>query len=180
MPTVTDFIDAAYEAEMGASQMSEKEAQATPPAPTPKPPSRFLSNNPWMRGARAAAGIGGGIVIANAINDMYEKARRSVGREGSFKKLVMDHPDVVERDPAYAKKVYDSLFRNSPSMAKDPLVAAHFLRSAIERKKLGDDLEGLDPMTIKSVVDLDRSKTTPARVPLDIFAKGMGDTLGKD
>ena len=30
------------------------------------------------------------------------------------------------------------------------------LRTAIEKKKLGDDLEGMDPVTVKSLVDVDK------------------------
>ena len=99
-----------------------------------------------------AATIGAGL----AINAAYEKSRRSVGVDKAFAKVVKEYPDLVKQDPAYAQKVFKTLFRSSPNLAKDPLVAVQVLRTAIEKKKLGDDLEGMDPVTVKSLVDVDK------------------------
>lgn len=118
---------------------------------------------PWGRLARGGAIGLGAMGAMNLVSTAGDAARRTSGRDKAFAKFVQEFPDIVQQDPAYSKRVFDSLFRSAPFAAKDPLVAAHFVRSAVERKSLGADIEGLDPATMKSVIDIDTAVTQARR-----------------
>jgi hypothetical protein len=105
-----------------------------------------------LPGAMVGAGLAAGAVGAGkgygALKDRFSKAK-------DFKAMMGASPALKKHDAGQVQMVYNSLRSQSPSMAKDPLIAGSFVRRTLEVSPESGPF--IDPQTTKMLSETQRN-----------------------
>jgi len=104
-------------------------------------------------------GLGAGFVGAEEALDQVQ-ARRTQ------QKMVEAFPELKREDPARVEQAFGVLRTYAPTLTRDPFVAGSTVAKMIQ-------YEGVDPSTIKTLVDIQKSDSQPGRRLLEA-ARGVG------
>ena len=126
----------------------------------------------FLAKAVVAPVVGAGVTLG-ALH-MYDKHRREGGIGTDFDRVSKEIPEVVRRDPEFARKAYASLHQLAPDAARDPLIAASFIRTMVERKTLTPDTAGIDLNTAKLMAELDRGRSGAGKTVESMVATDLG------
>jgi hypothetical protein len=108
------------------------------------------SINPVFRNALLLGGagalIGGGAAAAQNIGSaIADPLKKRVG----YKRMLRENDYLQREDPSAVGKIYDTLFRFSPTMAMDPLVSGSFMKKQLEFQDVG--VQPNDLQTISNI-----------------------------
>lgn len=92
--------------------------------------------------AALTAGIRGTDAIIDGVRDPFQK-KRALG------KMLSENPSLMKEDQGDVSKVFNTLYRFNPTMAKDPLVAGSFMRRSMQYKD-----EGIQPQDVKTLAEI--------------------------
>lgn len=103
-----------------------------------------------MATTATTAALAGGVGIAQKA---YDDVRNSIDKARSYKAMMTEHGDRLKGIPANrVQMAFNTLHRFNPDFAKDPLVAAEFIRQSPVASQ-PDSAEGMNLMLIKQLVD---------------------------
>lgn len=120
--------------------------------------------------AGAGALLGGAAQVGRSgirsLQDMYGKSR-------AYKAMMEENPQFSEADPNLTEKAFDTLYRFNPAYAKDPLVAATFVKNVL-------DQERLDIGTVSNLVQAHKfmRESTPKSGLPELLMSAMMNTKG--
>lgn len=112
-------------------------------------------------GAGTTAAIAGTAIVTGAAQDVLDMARNSVSRSIGFRDMIKENPGIGKLDRKQTKAYYNTLHRFSPEMARDPVVAASWV------KRMGE-FDYVDPGTIQQLVSTSermRGAQSQRRIP---------------
>ena len=105
----------------------------------------------------AGALIGGGAAAAQGLGSaIADPLRKRVG----YKRMLRDNQFLKDEDPGVVGKIYNTLYRFSPTMAMDPLVSGSFMKKQLEFQDIGvqpNDLQTISNIE-KAVKDQSRTE----------------------
>lgn len=117
----------------------------------------FLGLDPATIATKASEGVGKGLAAAGigaavyGVSAMMNSSRNSALRtkaDASFQRAIQTNQILKNADPAKVRSYFETVFKFSPHVAADPNLLSSILSNAV----LG---EGIDPMTIKTLVELE-------------------------
>ena len=103
---------------------------------------------PQMLAYGAAASAVGGLGAAGAYG--ASRLAEPVKKKWGMKKMYEENPWLKKEDKRTVKKFYNTMFRFSPSIAMDPVVAGSVMRRQLEYKDVG-----VQPSDVKSLTDVE-------------------------
>lgn len=107
---------------------------------------------------RALPGIMVGLGLAAGSNLMSKgisAASERLTKTRDYKAMLKSSPGLKEYDAGQVQMVYNSLRSQSPTMAKDPLIAGSFVRRTMEMSPESGPF--IDPQTVKTIAEAQRN-----------------------
>ena len=104
--------------------------------------------------------IGAGVIVSSFIRKMLDYAEEKYIQFKSpeyYKQMLDKNPQLLEADPAEVMSLWDTLYKNSPSLAQDPVAAGAFIVQNVGMRTMRD-LGGPGLDTYKTLIDIEKSK----------------------
>lgn len=125
-----------------------------------------------------AAGLGAGVSLADS---GFGKAKKEIEVARGLKRTIADNPWLLNEDPKDVKKHYRALYEFEPTVAKNPLTAASWLKRTLMFKN-----EGVQAADLKTLAEIGKNlrekrketvlesafKSTPNTVT-EVFKSGL-------
>ena len=77
------------------------------------------------------------LVGATSLQRHLERKRGVVDKATAYREMLASHPHLAEKDQGEVGRIFNSLHRASPHMAKDPMVAGAWIDNILENKTPG-------------------------------------------
>jgi hypothetical protein len=111
----------------------------------------------WERAGTVLGIIGASLLLNEFIKRMFEWAdRKGVERAEPkyFNKMLEAHPQLLKEDPDEVMALWSTMYKNSPTLASDPIAAGAFVTQNIHAR-VRADFGGPTLDTYKSLVDIE-------------------------
>lgn len=143
-------------------------------APLLMPKKRMFG--PGGEGSRALKSVATGLGMGGALALGTEAAKgmsSGITYKPNYLRMMRENPDLREADPKDVKRIFSTMQRFGPHLAKDPTVAGSWVRRQLQFKN-----EGIQPQDVKQLVDL-QGASESAKPALALGFRAGTDIAGR-